>query len=280
MLRRLRWITMSAFPRPGTAVAPGALASRLPMSRQSLTQLLATPMSRSTDSAGRASAQRLRSYAEGHTPGLSPLSDSMLGGSGGRGRCGMAIGPVTGMLALCALGCSALGLPLLPERGPSVQPCAMKGFNEGFNSSNPADGHRMDWNWSHCTLILQALLNRNALCSQESSMWLMSPIRLSMLSAIQQLPQGAPHCTRPICLRALTGNGQPLLQALQPHPAEMLLETGCWRCWGGRRQRGSEASEGWARSPHARWAEPPGQWAWLTGQAVDFRCPLWRTGLA
>ena len=44
------------------------------------------------------------------------------------------MGPVTGMLALCALGCSALGLLLLPERGPSVQPCAMKGFNDGFSS--------------------------------------------------------------------------------------------------------------------------------------------------
>ena len=92
----------------------------------------------------------------------------MLGGSGGRGRCGIAMGPVTGMLALCALGCSALGLLLLPERGPSVQPCAMKGFNEGFNSSNPARSHCMSSTQSACTTSLLMLLIPDSLCSQET----------------------------------------------------------------------------------------------------------------
>ena len=81
----------------------------------------------------------------------------MLGGSGGRGRCGIAMGPVTGMLALCALGCSALGLLLLPERGPSVQPCAMKGFSDGFSSSKPAISHHMHCTQSDCTKSLQML---------------------------------------------------------------------------------------------------------------------------
>ncbi len=92
----------------------------------------------------------------------------MLGGSGGRGRCGIAMGPVTGMLALCALGCSALGLLLLPERGPSVQPCAMKGFNDGFSSSKPAISHHMHSTQSDCTKSLQMLLITGALCSQET----------------------------------------------------------------------------------------------------------------
>ena len=91
----------------------------------------------------------------------------MLGGSGGRGRCGMAMGPVTGMLTLCVLGCSALGLLLLPERGPSVQPCAMKGFNEGFSSSKPAISHQMHCSHPACTKRLQMLLIPGALCSSE-----------------------------------------------------------------------------------------------------------------
>ena len=87
----------------------------------------------------------------------------MLGGSGGRGRCGMAIGPVAGILALCTLNCSAPDLLLLPERVPSVQPCARKGFTEGFNSSSPADGRRVVCTHPNCTTSLQMLLGAGAL---------------------------------------------------------------------------------------------------------------------
>lgn len=72
----------------------------------------------------------------------------MLGGRGGRGLCGIAMGPVWGMLALCVsgtlcpLGCSLLPLltwpslacPLLalPETPFSIQPCIMKAFAGGL----------------------------------------------------------------------------------------------------------------------------------------------------
>ena len=56
----------------------------------------------------------------GCPPGLCPFRLSMLGGSGGRGLCGIAMGPVVcGMPALCSLlPAPLLELPVLglPER--------------------------------------------------------------------------------------------------------------------------------------------------------------------
>ena len=72
----------------------------------------------------------------------------MLGGKGGRGLCGIAMGPVWGMLmlcmsgTLCPLGCGlppllrwpSLAWPLLvPAEKPfTVHPCSMKAFAGGL----------------------------------------------------------------------------------------------------------------------------------------------------
>lgn len=74
----------------------------------------------------------------------------MLGGSGGSGLCGMAMGPVVGMLALCVLSWSpllALPLPLLLlDRLPSVQPWDIKGLIwGGLKSSEPAQFIAVRW---------------------------------------------------------------------------------------------------------------------------------------
>lgn len=92
----------------------------------------------------------------------------MLGGKGGRGLCGMAMGPVWGMLELCVkptlcvlkcsepppplipipllwLACPLLTVPLLaapllvlPGKLFSVHACDMNGFCGGLYSSKPA----------------------------------------------------------------------------------------------------------------------------------------------
>ena len=109
---------------------------------------------------------RLQRLGAWHAPGLCPFRDSMLGGKGGRGLCGMAMGPVWGMLelcvkpTLCVLKCSVLPFPLIPIPIPllwlacplltaallvlpgklfSVHACDMNGFCGGLYSSKPAE---------------------------------------------------------------------------------------------------------------------------------------------